>query len=281
MVFLDEFILNCIGSRVLLEKNVFVLFGPTATGKTGFAIQLAKKINAEIINCDMAQIYSKIKIGTGQIKKEDKEGVEHHLFGFLNTPISISVYAMREKIELLIAIILAKGKKVILVGGSSFCVYSLFFAPSKINKSDSFSSKGSLEEATVFTASIEFKKKKDCILFLPRYDYYVIFFDFQRSKKEYWLTIVKERIKVFLLEGWLEEIKGLSSDWLEFLKKKKFIGYNELIVYLAQDDLSNLDFIKELIYFRTCQYGKKQRTFARKMKKDFNQYGVSYLEYFF
>ena len=197
MVFLDEFILNCIGSRVLLEKNVFVLFGPTATGKTGLAIQLAKKINAEIINCDMAQIYSKIKIGTGQIKKEDKEGVEHHLFGFLNTPISISVYAMREKIELLIAIILAKGKKVILVGGSSFCVYSLFFAPSKINKSDSFPSTGSLEEATVFTASIEFKKTKDCILFLPRYDYYVICFDFQPSKKEYWLTIVKERIKVF------------------------------------------------------------------------------------
>lgn len=266
-------------------NRVYIFFGSTATGKTKLAISFAKKIDAEIINCDMAQIYSEIKIGVGQIKEEEKDGVVHHLFGFLEQPTLFSVYQMREKIELIIALILSRNRNVIIVGGSSFCVYSLFFAPSLFYYSSCDYDGFLLHERsklvkTVFPYAREEKIKKDCIVFFPKYDYIVVFFDNYFCSRDIWLEDIKSRIDFFLHSGWIEEIKGMSIEWLDFVLKKKFIGYTELINYINGKSLVDLTEVKNIIFFRTCQYAKKQRTFLRKMKRDFILNTVFFVDYF-
>jgi tRNA dimethylallyltransferase len=270
---------------ILRGNKPYIVFGPTGTGKTNFAIKLAKEIDAEIINCDMAQIYSEIRVGVGQIKEKEQQEIPHYLFGFLKTPDLFSVYQMRIEIELKIKFILSKNKNVIIVGGSSFLVYSLFFAPSlyydNLFYKDSFFYGLNKTKHFVFGNSQE-NKKKDFIVFLPIYDYTVIFFDIEYSAKDMWLDKIKERIDCFLEEGWIEEIKAMGQDWIDFLSNKKFIGYNELILYIENKNNFEYDLfdIKDKIFFRTAQYGKKQRTFLRKMKRDFLIYNVLCVDHY-
>lgn len=278
----DLFFKNNFSGGLFADKKVYIVFGPTGTGKTSFAVDLAKKIDAEIINCDMAQIYSSIRIGVGLIKEEEKGGVQHYLFGFLREPSLLSVYEMRIEIELKIAFILAKNKNVLIVGGSSFCVYSLFFAPSLFYTHCSydyiFSEEKKTKKCLVLGYSEKEKINKDFMVFLPKFDYVVIFFDLLPEGRERWMNNVKKRIGVFLEEGWIEEIEGMNSEWTNFLLQKKFIGYSELIHYINNVNELSFQEVKDIIFFRTCQYGKKQRTFLRKMKRDFIANGVLCIE---
>lgn len=272
------------------NEKVFILFGPTGVGKTTGAIEIAKKIDAEIINCDMAQIYCRGKIGTGQIKVEEMSGVKHHLIGFIGEPILISVYQMRLYIEEKVDEILSINKKVLIVGGSSFCVYSLFFAPSNYykNNKEKYSNELLKNQLLDDVSLGNLKKYNDYMIFLPKYNYKIIFFDFSVKdnfiKMELWRKIVKRRVDGFFNEGLIKEIIEMEEDWVDFLMKKKFIGYYEVILYLkklAGYEKKSLEEIKELVFFSTCQYGKKQRTFLKKIKKDLSKYSIGYIDYYF
>ena len=65
-----------------LKSKIILIAGPTSSGKTKFAIQLAKKIKGEIINADSMQVYKELKILTARPTVKDKEKIKHHLFGF-------------------------------------------------------------------------------------------------------------------------------------------------------------------------------------------------------
>ena len=65
-----------------IKSKIFLIYGPTASGKSEFAVKLAKKINGEIINADSMQVYKELKILTARPKKIDKKKVKHHLYGF-------------------------------------------------------------------------------------------------------------------------------------------------------------------------------------------------------
>ena len=65
-------------------KNIIVIAGPTGVGKTKLSIQLAKLINAEIINADSMQVYKNLNIGTAKIKDDEKENIIHHLFDIVD-----------------------------------------------------------------------------------------------------------------------------------------------------------------------------------------------------
>ena len=67
-----------------IQSKIILIFGPTASGKSKFAIQLAKRKNGEIINADSMQVYKELKILTDRPKNKDLKVVKHHLYGFLN-----------------------------------------------------------------------------------------------------------------------------------------------------------------------------------------------------
>ena len=73
-----------------LKSKIILIYGPTASGKSDFAIKLAKKINGEIINADSMQVYKELKILTARPLKNDLKKIKHHLYGFQNSKIDFS-----------------------------------------------------------------------------------------------------------------------------------------------------------------------------------------------
>ena len=106
-------------------KKIFSIFGPTGIGKSSLAIELAKKIDGEIIGVDSRQIYNGISIGTAQPDSSQLNEVPHHLIGFrkLNKKISAGEYV--ELIDNKIDKIIQKNKSPILCGGTGLYFKSL------------------------------------------------------------------------------------------------------------------------------------------------------------
>ena len=105
--------------------KVYAIVGPTGSGKTALSIELAKNINAEIINADSKQVYKGIPITTGCISKKEEQGIIHHLFNFCPLDKIYSVVEFRKDIEKKIYEINKKKKNIIIAGGTSLLIYSL------------------------------------------------------------------------------------------------------------------------------------------------------------
>ncbi len=109
--------------------KVIVIAGPTASGKTAVGVELAKKLNGEIISCDSMQIYKDIPICSAQPTKEEMQGIPHHLMGFLELSARFTAYdysiLAREKIREIISL----GKQPIIVGGTSLYFHFLIYEP--------------------------------------------------------------------------------------------------------------------------------------------------------
>ena len=88
---------------------IICIVGPTGVGKTKLSVELAKKLNAEIINADSMQVYRHLDIATAKIKEEEKEGIPHHLFDIVDPEDVYTVYDYqkdcRKKIKEIIFII--------------------------------------------------------------------------------------------------------------------------------------------------------------------------------
>ena len=105
-----------------MKEKIICIVGPTASGKTSLSIELAKKINAEIISADSMQIYKGLDIGTAKVTEEEKQGVVHHIIDICNPNEKFSVADFKELCYHKIDEILSKGKKVIIVGGTGLYV---------------------------------------------------------------------------------------------------------------------------------------------------------------
>tara|TARA_A100001011_G_scaffold378615_1_gene443585 strand:+ start:6785 stop:7690 length:906 start_codon:yes stop_codon:yes gene_type:complete len=99
-------------------KKVIILGGPTASGKSKFALKLAERVNGEIINADSMQVYKYFSILTSQPKKNDYNLIPHHLYGYINVNIQYNAIKWLADVELKIKDILNKKKIPIVIGGS-------------------------------------------------------------------------------------------------------------------------------------------------------------------
>ena len=110
------------------KPKIYLIVGPTACGKTACSIEIAKRMNAEIISADSIQIYKTLDIGSAKPTKEEMSGVPHHLLDCVDiddTGFNVAVY--RERAAKLIHEIVSRGKKPLIVGGTGLYVNSLIF----------------------------------------------------------------------------------------------------------------------------------------------------------
>lgn len=103
-------------------KPLIIISGPTASGKTDFAIKIAKKINGEIVSADSMQIYKKMNIGTAKPNKEEMDGVRHHLLDIVNPSTDYSLSAYVQEAKKALNDIWERGKIPIITGGTGLYI---------------------------------------------------------------------------------------------------------------------------------------------------------------
>ena len=287
-----------------IQSKIILIFGPTASGKSKFAIQLAKRINGEIINADSMQVYKELKILTDRPKNKDLKIVKHHLYGFLNVKKNFSTGQWLKIAQKKIKELKEKNKTPIIVGGTGLYFKSITSGLVKIpkiplnfrNKIRKIQSKlGQVQfykklikidpnvknkiNPTDVQRSIrayEVKKftKKTLTQWFEKTN---ILFDDQElvkilidTKREDLVQKIEKRVNKMIKDGAIKEVKKFLK--LKVNKDKsssKIIGINEISSYLLnkQDLIST----KEQIFIKTRQYSKRQTTWARGQMKDWQK----------
>lgn len=110
-----------------MKKPLVVIGGPTACGKTGFSIELAKKIGGEVISADSMQVYRYMDIGTAKVTPEEMQGVPHYLIDELEPDEEYNVMLFQQKAKMYMEEIWRRGKIPILVGGTGFYINALLY----------------------------------------------------------------------------------------------------------------------------------------------------------
>ena len=114
-------------------NKIICVTGPTASGKTALAVELAKSLDGEVISCDSMQIYRRMDIGTAKPTKEEMQGIPHHMIDICEPDEDFSVSRYTEMATPILEDILARGKTAIIAGGTGLYVESLMqgndFAP--------------------------------------------------------------------------------------------------------------------------------------------------------
>ena len=114
-------------------NNIICIAGPTASGKTALAVELAKELNGEVISCDSMQIYRRMDIGTAKPTREEMQGILHHMIDVAEPDEDFSVSRYCEMATPILEDILARGKTAIIAGGTGLYMDSLIrgndFAP--------------------------------------------------------------------------------------------------------------------------------------------------------
>ena len=114
-------------------KNIICVAGPTASGKTSLAVELAKFTNGEVVSCDSMQIYKRMTIGTAKPVPEEMEGIPHHMIDVCEPDEDFSVSKYCEMATPIVEDIIARGKTAIIAGGTGLYMDSLIkgndFAP--------------------------------------------------------------------------------------------------------------------------------------------------------
>ena len=113
--------------RMNEKHKVIVICGPTASGKTALSIELAKKINGEIVSADSMQIYKDMDIGTAKPTKQEMGEIKHYLLDFVSPEDRYSVAQYKQDAKKAIKEIINKGKTPIIVGGTGLYVDSLIY----------------------------------------------------------------------------------------------------------------------------------------------------------
>ena len=108
-------------------KKLLFIVGPTASGKSDFAVQVAKMLKTDVISSDSMQIYKDMTVGTAKITPEEQQGVTHHLIDFVNPKDSFSVAEYREKALPVIDELLKNGKTPIISGGTGLYVNGILY----------------------------------------------------------------------------------------------------------------------------------------------------------
>ena len=114
-------------------NNIICIAGPTASGKTALAVELAKELNGEVISCDSMQIYRGMDIGTAKPSPEEMQGIRHHMLDICDPTEDFSVSRYCELATPILEDIVSRGKTAIIAGGTGLYMDSLIkgndFAP--------------------------------------------------------------------------------------------------------------------------------------------------------
>ena len=279
-----------------MKPKVVVIVGPTASGKTAVSIELAKKINGEIISADSMQIYKEMNIGSAKPTEEEMQGIIHHMIDIVEPTETFNVAKYKEMAEECIEKILEKDKVPIIVGGTGLYVSTLTngiefseiesdleyreelsniamkengvdilfdklkeIDPEAANVIDKNNVRRVIRALEIYkiTGKTKTQVDKESIKEV-KYDYRIFGLNWEREKLYERINL---RVDIMLDMGLVDEVKrikenGISSTAIQGL------GYKEIIEYL--DGKVTLNEAIEKLKQETRKYAKRQMTWFKR-----------------
>lgn len=274
------------------KEKIIVVLGPTASGKSNFAVILAKKFNSEIISADSRQIYQDLNIGSNKISKKEQQGIKHYLLDQIKVDQSFSLYDWQQTAFASISKIIKQKKTPIIVGGTGLYLSSIlqnYQIPNtdqelrkKLNKltltelttklqklNPASDKKIDLKNKIHVVRALEYtivnqkdflsaQKNGECL-----YDYLI--FGLQPETEKLYRKI-NQRVDQMIVDGLIAEVKNIYQKYPhKNLPALSGIGYQEIIKHLNQE-LTLAEAI-DLIKKNTRHYAKRQMTWFRRMEK--------------
>lgn len=266
-------------------KKVLVIAGPTASGKTSFSIELAKRLNTEIISGDSIQVYKGFDIGSGKVTEAEKEGVPHHLIDILEPGTQYSVKDFQKEARTLID---NSSKPMIIAGGTGLylkaCLYDYIFtdeeASPRNEKYDQYTNhelyEMLVERDPVQAEKIHENNRQRVLRSLtvldntgkrqseiideqnhePIYDFFIAGCTMARDELYERINL---RVKMMIEKGLEQEVKGLLDKGITFEDPAmKGIGYREWADYF--DGNLSITEVEALIARNSRRYAKRQYT---------------------
>lgn len=284
-----------------MKKPLVILTGPTAVGKTELSIQLAKKINGEIICADSMQVYKYMDIGTAKITKEEMQGIPHYLVDELEPEDDFNVVKFQSLAKKYMDEIYAKGKIPIIVGGTGFYIQSIVY-DIDFDKNDADTAyRTRLEELAKekgaaflhqMLAKVDVKaaeeihenNQKRVIRALEFYEktgkkisehneterqkespYNFAYFVLTDDRKILYDRI-NRRVDIMMEQGLMKEVEAMKARGLtRDMVSMQGIGYKELLAYL--DGEYTYEAAVDLLKQDTRHFAKRQLTWFRREKE--------------
>ena len=280
-----------------LKQKLIVIVGPTASGKSEFAVKLAKKINGEIISADSRQIYRGLDIGTGKVLGKwikDKfiyKGIVHHCIDFVSPKNIFTAAEYKKCAQRAIEDIMGRGKTPILVGGTGFWIDAVVFdlklpeVPPNLKLRKKFEKKSSRELLEILKKldprraktveqknprrlirAIEIAKALGRVPVLKKREHYQatwIGIDPDRKTLEKKIT---HRASQMLKRGLVREVKNLLKKGITKKRIKEFgFEYKTVLDYL--DKKVAYREIRSLLVRDTLRYARRQMTWFKRNKE--------------
>lgn len=280
---------------------IIVITGPTAVGKTKMSIELAKKLNGEIINADSTQIFKGLNIATAKVTKEEMENIPHHLIDIKEINEDYSVYDYQKDCRKKIDEILSKGKIPILVGGTGLYIKAALYdyqfeLEEKINDNLDISTELLYEELKQIDPNTDIhpNNRKRILRAINYYKkngkpmsekqktsdllYDTIFIGLTTDRENLYNRI-NQRVDKMLENGLLKEAKEIFDSNVRTKAILTPIGYKELFPYFKKE--KTLEECLELIKKNSRHYAKRQYTWFNNQMNitwfdvDFNHFKIT------
>ena len=281
------------------KTKVIVICGPTASGKTALSIELAKKIDGQVVSADSMQIYKDMTIGTAKPTEEEMQNIKHYLLDFVSPDERYSVANYKKDAKKAIKQIIDNGKTPIIVGGTGLYVDSLIYEieyndikidekyrakleeqakkegleslynqaklidPEAMEKISQNDQKRILRVLEIYNATGKTKTQQEKESRKEvEYDYKIFAINWPRDVL---YDRINRRVDIMIDQGLIEEVKEIKNKYSHFPTAMQGLGYKEVVDYL--DGKYSKEEMIDKIKMETRRYAKRQLTWFRKNKQ--------------
>ncbi len=261
-------------------QDIIVIVGPTGVGKTKLSIELAKKLDAEIINGDSVAIYKNLDIGSAKPTVEEREDIPHHLIDIKTVEEDYSVFDYQKDVRKLINEITSRNKRVIIVGGTGLYIKAALYdydfdEGTTYNEYNDLSNEEILNKIKTYTDEVDVhvNNRKRLIRLLNKYEnnetithnkdklLYPVKVIGLTTNRDYLYERINNRVDKMINNGLLDEIKSLKPYYLTSRVLNTGIGYKEFYSHLYEN--KSLEETINEIKQDSRRYAKRQYTFFK------------------
>ena len=259
-------------------EDIIVIVGPTGIGKTKLSIELAKRLDAEIINGDSVSIYKKLDIGSAKPTLEEREGIPHHLIDIRDVDEDYTVFDYQKDVRKLIDEISSRNKRIIIVGGTGLYIKAALYdykfkEGTTYNEYNDLSNEEILDKIKKYNIEKipELNNRKRLVRLLNKLEnneeitnnkdkllYNIKVIGLTTDRKTLYDRINK-RVDIMMDNGLLNEIESLKDYYKTSRILNSGIGYKEFNDYLFNN--KSLDDVVEEIKQNSRRFAKRQYTF--------------------